>query len=160
MQPNPDPPMRICRLCRGDKRRQELHPDKTATRHYFVNRGSLKLPEHWMTHIWIGLCIDFLQYCTKKFSDRAPLVSFARQRQGCRETIPGQQVLQSLPQALHVPNFPPLGGRLHADSWLLSLIARQPPLEIEKVFCLYHQDHGVCVLYKNIDSSAICSPRS
>ena len=88
-------------------RRQELHPDKTGTRRYFVNGGSLKLPEHWMTHIWIGLCIYFLQYCIKKFSDRAPLVSFARKGQGCRATILGQQVLQSFPQTLHVPTFPP-----------------------------------------------------
>lgn len=38
--------------------------------------------------------------------------------------------------------------RLSADSWLLSLITRQPLLDIEKVFSSYHQDHGVCVLYK------------
>lgn len=92
------------------RKRQELHPDRTGPRCCFVNRGSLKRPEHWMTHICIGLCIYFLQYCIKKFSDRAPFVSFARQGQGCRATIPGEQVLQSFPQTLHVPNFPPLGG--------------------------------------------------
>lgn len=97
VQTNPDPKIRST-------------PDKTGTRHYFANRGSLKPPKHWMTQIWIGLCIYFLQCCIKKFSDRAPLVNFARQEQGCRATTPQQPVLQSIPQALHIPNFPPLEG--------------------------------------------------
>lgn len=127
------------------RRRQELCLEKTGTRHYFVNRCSLKLLEHWVTHIWIGLYIYFLQYCIKKFFDRAPLVSFARQGQGCRATSQESRCSSHFHKHCAFPTS--LLRKLWADSWLLSLIARQPPLEIEKAFSSYHQDHGICVLY-------------
>lgn len=96
-----------------------------------------------MTHIWIGLCIYFLQRCIKKFSDRAPLVNFARQEPGCRATACAPVNSTSIAHS-QLSSF----RRLCADSWLLSLIARQPPLEKVKASSSYHQDHGVCVLSK------------
>lgn len=144
MQTNPDPKIRST-------------PDKTGTRHYFANRGSLKPPKHWMTQIWIGLCIYFLQCCIKKFSDRAPLVNFARQEQGCRATTPQQPVLQSIPQALHIPNFPPLEGYalIHGGFYCkITSFGRRKSINFVSL-----RPWRLCSL-QNIDLSAVCSAQS
>lgn len=108
---------------------------KTGTRCYFVKRSSLKLPRHWTMHTCIGLCIYSLQYCTKKFSDRAYQLCKARTEvQSNHPRTAGALVISTNIARSQVSSF----RRLRTDSWLLSFIARQHPLEVAEVFSLYH----------------------
>lgn len=100
-------------------RRRKLYAQKLAQDATLLKEVALSFPSTgWCT---LALDLVFILFSTAPRNSLTELISFARQGQRCRATTPGQQVLQSFPQTVHVPKFPPSGGYALIHGCLLLL---------------------------------------